>query len=111
MSAQIIKSDGTKVDFDCPPVYSGQAELRKRLKEIVGGDIEHVFVEYNGERACMIVNETGAVQDPQLPINLEATRIYHTYPARVNDIPLDDYFEDNPKIYGDVVLLDGVRVE
>lgn len=83
---------------------------RDRFKEIVGGDIEFAYVEFNGRRTCMIVNDTGSIQQPPLPINYGATKIYHTYPARRDGLSMDEAWFRYPHIHGDVALLDGIEV-
>ena len=74
---EIIKPSGEHWETACPDTYAGEKDFRDRLRKIVGGDTEHVRVKYNGKYIHMIVNETGAIQDPPLPENPEATRIYH----------------------------------
>lgn len=91
-NGQVIDSELTKVDFEL-------------LRDYVGGDVELVAVLFNGQPATMIVNETGAIKTPPLPINARATAIYWTAtikgitPAQFN--PLSD-----PMIHGPAMLLE-----
>lgn len=106
----ILKTNGDRRESVFPEIYSGQNGLRKQLQEIVGGDIEFVTVLYNDQRTTMVVNETGAIQNPPLPVNKEASHIYHTAQSRRDGITLDVAFREYPRIHGDVAILDGVKV-
>ena len=63
------------------------------------------MVEFRGKRTCMIVNETGAIQQPPLPINEAATAIYHTYPATRDGLTPEQAWFKYPLIHGNVALL------
>lgn len=106
----IIRADGSSAVEPFPPVYDHDRD-RERMREIVDGDIEFVWVTFNDKRTCMIVNETGAVQNPPLPINQVATHIYHTYPARRDGISMEEARKRFPPVRGDVAILDNVKVE
>lgn len=108
-NAKILRANGDVEDLDAPNVLDGrQPVFMRRLGEIVGGGIEFVWVEYLGKRTCMIVNETGALD--RLPVNEAATSIYHTYPAKRDGVTLQQARGQFPLIYGDVALLDGVKI-
>ena len=102
---KILKTDGSKYDEECADVYEGQKPMRNRLMGIVGGYIEHVRVLYQNKYMYMIVNETGAVQKPPLPVNKEASHIYHTNMAEHEGLTIEQAFIEYPKIHGDAVLL------
>ena len=102
---KIIKADGTQFDEECADTYEGQDSMRGRLQEIVGGDIEHIHVLYKEKPTYMIVNETGAVQNPPLPINKAASHIYHTWAAQQEGKTIEQAFNEMPPIHGDVALL------
>lgn len=74
----------------------------EELQEIVGGYIEIVYVMYGGKRIQMIVNEDGHAMS--LPLNREATHIYHATAA------LRGYRTEHP-IVGDAVLLVGQDIQ
>jgi len=107
---KILKTDGTQTDEECVDVYEGQSSMRERLKEIVGGDIEHVHVLYEEKPAYMVVNETGAVQSPPLPVNKEASHIYHAASAKREGLTLDQAFNEYPPVHGDVAVLFDCKV-
>lgn len=74
-------------------------------KKIVGGWTETVWVLHQRKRTCMLVNETGAIQDPPLPINKKATEIYHNASrARGQD------WKGAPYIHGTVILYEGMDI-
>lgn len=102
---KILKTDGTQYDEQCDDIYEGQKSMRGRLMEIVDGNTEHVHVLYKNEPVYMIVNETGAIQKPPLPVNKEASHIYHTNMAGQEGLTIEQAFIEYPKIHGDVVLL------
>ena len=102
---RIYRTDGTTYDEDCDDVFEGQSPMYNRLKEIVDGDVEYVHVLYDGEPKYMVVNEIGAVMDPPLPINKEASHIYHAATMRRENISKESAFSDMPKIHGDAVVL------
>lgn len=53
----------------------------------------------------MIVNETGAIQDPPLPVNKKATDIYHNASrARGQD------WVGPPHVHGTVILYEGMTI-
>lgn len=105
----IVKTDGSNTTEPFPAMFDYDRD-NKRMREIVGGDIEFVWVEYEGQRTCMIVNETGAIQSPPLPVNEWATRIYHTWPAKRDGLTLEQARDAYPTVHGDVALLENVAV-
>lgn len=102
---RILKTDGTQFDEECDDVYEGQTPMRDRLKAIVGGDIEPVHVLYEGKPVYMIVHGEGAVLNPPLPVNKEASHIYHAWSAEQEGLTLDQAFNEFPKVHGDAALL------
>ena len=88
---------------------------REDLKRLVGGDIEYVSVLYKGKPTKMVVNESGAVQDPPLPVNEKATEIYHAASLarkeRGEDIRVLGPQRTWPKIHGVAVVLEDIHVE
>jgi hypothetical protein len=75
---------------------------------IVGGATERVKVLHEGRICDMVVNETGAVQDPPLPINARATAVYWSA-TRAGRTCLDFQPLTMPLIHGNAILYDGVR--
>ena len=116
-----MNADGTSSEEDFPAEWAGDdPEKKARLKEIVGSEIEYVFVLHKGKRTAMIVNEMGAILTPPLPINKKATKIYwRASVMRHLNLSEDEYeamFDvlwGNPDmnyIHGDVALLEGVTI-
>ena len=106
----VIRPDGEEETWEAntPPE-------RGRLQEIVGNSIEYVAVLYKRERTYMVVNETGAIQDPPLPVNEAATRIYHANNrARIKrgeDLSSFGPPHTWPKVHGVVVVLEGIHID
>ncbi|MFP3554209.1 hypothetical protein SB861_26410 [Paraburkholderia sp. SIMBA_049] len=77
------------------------------LRKFVEGDLEYVWVLYDGLRTCMVVNETGAIRmadrDP-LPVNVAASKIYAAANGRLGVAP-DSFI---PHIRGNAVLLEKI---
>jgi len=100
MTIRIIHPDGREETREGNAPLSNENE-----RTIVGGFVECVWVLHQGKRTLMIVNETGAVQDPPLPVNNKATEIYHNASrARGQD------WEGAPYIHGTVILYEGMDV-
>lgn len=74
-------------------------------RAIVGGFVEVVWVLHQGKRTCMLVHETGAIENPPLPINTKATDIYHqASKARGKD------WVGPPFVHGTVILYEGMVI-
>jgi len=101
MTIRILHPDGRE------ETRPGNAMLpNDEAKKIVGGWTECVWVLHQGKRTCMLVNETGAIQDPPLPINKAATEIYHQASrARGRD------WVGPPHIHGTVILYEGMEIK
>lgn len=104
----IIRADGTETTEPFPKVWDGDRETSKKLREIIGGWIEYVHVLYKDKPTYMVVNEEGALM--QLPVNLKATEIYHEATRRRTGMSKRAAMGSLAWIYGDVVVLEGVKV-
>lgn len=84
----------TRRAADCPPLED--------LQSFVGGYVECVWVLFNEKRCAMFVNEDG--HRLNLPVNLQATKIYHEAALRKGRI------NPNP-ILGNAMVLEDIVVE
>lgn len=114
MKAHIIQVNGDVISYDNWP--ENIDERKDTLKQIVGGDLEYVAVLYEGEPATMIVNELGAVADPEtnpgglLAPNARATAIYWT--ATITGRTGADFKPlSAPMVHGHAVLIEKSKRE
>lgn len=107
----IIRADGRREYQEFPSIYRGQEDAMEQLKTIVGGWVELVHVLYNGKPTYMVVNEEGAILQPPLPINIDATDIYHNATMIREKMTRELARATLAHIHGDVALLTGVIVE
>lgn len=88
-----------------PALFNVQDKLPtlEEMQAWVGGDIEYVWVLFNGQRTPMVVNEVGAGPFglKQLPVNERATEIYHAWTLSQGK-PRPDAL-----VYGHVLVLEG----
>ncbi|MHB9836813.1 hypothetical protein Q8F57_018430 [Paraburkholderia terrae] len=97
-----LRADGDEVidPADRPP----QAQT---MRLFVEGELEYVWVLFDGERTCMVVNETGAIRMADrkpLPVNMAASKIYAAANGRLGA-------PDIPRIHGNAVLLEKIHVD
>lgn len=110
--ALILKINGTKDYIAAPKVMDGnQPDFVANLKEIVGGNIEFVWVLHDGKHCCMVVNDVGALEPDKYPMNVQASTIYFANFMKTENAPMHYAFRNLAYIHGDVVLLDGVEVK
>ncbi len=91
---------------------------RDALMELVEGHLEYVKVLYKGKPTYMVVNDVGALTGPggtpPLPINWDATEIYHAATLKRAELGEDiSCFGprcDWPKIHGVAVVLENIHV-
>jgi len=91
-----ISADGsTRTEAATAAPDVGSCEL------YLGGDREWVHVLFKGKRTRMLVNENGIALG--LPINAEATEIYHAWPrSKGMDVT-------GRHIHGNAILLEGIE--
>lgn len=72
----IIRTDGRITEEPIKEPDEDGAPSLERLQEVVGGYIEHIQVMYDGKLRDAYINEEGKLQDPMLPLNRTATRLW-----------------------------------
>lgn len=80
---------------------------RTELVKLVGGHLEYVHVLFNEKPTYMVVNETGAIQRPPLPVNHAATDVYWNASRRRGQEPNPKTW---PRIHGTAVVLEDIHV-
>lgn len=70
MATYLYRTDGT-IEMVVP--LNGVHWTLEELQKMVGGDIEYL---HTLDEKWIVINETGKVVKPMLPLNKEATKVY-----------------------------------